>query len=368
MKIIKRNGEEVDFDINKIITAVTKASNEVPLSEQLKNEQIQMIAEKIQKQCEDENHEMNVEAIQDLVEDAIMEESAFAIAKKYITYRYQHELLRKANSTDSQIMSLLECNNEEVKQENSNKNPTVVSVQRDYMAGEVSKDITKRFLLDEDIVQAHNDGIIHFHDSDYFAQHMHNCDLVNLEDMLQNGTVISGTKIDKPHSFSTACNIATQIIAQVASSQYGGQSVSLTHLAPFVEVSRQKFLKEIREVESRAGEYTEEQKKAIVDMRLRDEIKRGVQTIQYQVVTLMTTNGQAPFVTVFMYLNEARNAQEKKDLAMIIEEVLKQRYQGVKNESGFWVTPAFPKLIYVLENDNVDEGSPYYYLTELAAK
>ncbi|MBR0030904.1 MAG: anaerobic ribonucleoside-triphosphate reductase [Treponema sp.] len=368
MKIIKRNGEEVDFDINKIITAVTKASNEVPLSEQLKNEQIQMIAEKIQKQCEDENHEMNVEAIQDLVEDAIMEESAFAIAKKYITYRYQHELLRKANSTDSQIMSLLECNNEEVKQENSNKNPTVVSVQRDYMAGEVSKDITKRFLLDEDIVQAHNDGIIHFHDSDYFAQHMHNCDLVNLEDMLQNGTVISGTKIDKPHSFSTACNIATQIIAQVASSQYGGQSVSLTHLAPFVEVSRQKFLKEIREVESRAGEYTEEQKKAIVDMRLRDEIKRGVQTIQYQVVTLMTTNGQAPFVTVFMYLNEARNAQEKKDLAMIIEEVLKQRYQGVKNESGFWVMPAFPKLIYVLENDNVDEGSPYYYLTELAAK
>ena len=368
MKIIKRNGEEVDFDINKIITAVTKASNEVPLSEQLKNEQIQMIAEKIQKQCEDENHEMNVEAIQDLVEDAIMEESAFAIAKKYITYRYQHELLRKANSTDSQIMSLLECNNEEVKQENSNKNPTVVSVQRDYMAGEVSKDITKRFLLDEDIVQAHNDGIIHFHDSDYFAQHMHNCDLVNLEDMLQNGTVISGTKIDKPHSFSTACNIATQIIAQVASSQYGGQSVSLTHLAPFVEVSRQKFLKEIREVESRAGEYTEEQKKAIVDMRLRDEIKRGVQTIQYQVVTLMTTNGQAPFVTVFMYLNEARNAQEKKDLAMIIEEVLKQRYQGVKNEAGFWVTPAFPKLIYVLEDDNVDEGSPYYYLTELAAK
>lgn len=369
MKIIKRNGEEVDFDINKIITAVSKANNEVPLSDQLTNKQILEIADKIQKQCEDENHEMNVEAIQDLVEDAIMEASAFTIAKKYITYRYQHELMRKSNSTDQQIMSLLECNNEEVKQENSNKNSTVVSVQRDYMAGEVSKDITKRFLLDEDIVKAHSEGIIHFHDADYFAQHMHNCDLVNLDDMLQNGTVISGTKIDKPHSFSTACNIATQIIAQVASSQYGGQSISLTHLAPFVEVSRQKIRNEMKRIEETTGiKYTDEQLHEIVEMRIKDEIKRGVQTIQYQVVTLMTTNGQSPFVTVFMYLNEARSDKEKADLAMIIEEVLKQRYQGVKNEAGFWVTPAFPKLIYVLEKDNIEPDSKFYYLTELAAK
>ena len=369
MKIIKRNGEEVLFDSKKIITAISKANKEVPLAEQLSKSTIEQIAKRIEEHCATVNTEMNVEAIQDLVEDEIMKASAFTIAKKYITYRYQHALMRKSNSTDKQIMSLLECQNEEVKQENSNKNPTVVSVQRDYMAGEVSKDITKRFLLDDEIVKAHNDGIIHFHDADYFAQHMHNCDLVNLEDMLQNGTVISGTKIDKPHSFSTACNIATQIIAQVASSQYGGQSVSLTHLAPFVEVSRQKFFKEIEEVESQTGvDYTDEQKKAIVEMRLRDEIKRGVQTIQYQVVTLMTTNGQAPFVTVFMYLNEARNEQEKADLAMVVEEVLKQRFQGVKNEAGFWVAPAFPKLIYVLEDDNIEPDGKYYYLTELAAK
>ncbi len=319
--------------------------------------------------CEAENHEMNVEAIQDLVEDEIMKASAYSIAKKYITYRYQHELMRKKNSTDDQIMSLIECQNEEIKQENSNKNSTVVSVQRDYMAGEVSKDITKRFLLPDDIVQAHNEGIIHFHDADYFAQHMHNCDLVNLEDMLQNGTVISGTKIDKPHSFSTACNIATQIIAQVASSQYGGQSISLTHLVPFVEVSRQKFRKEMQKIEEISGiKYTEEQINEIVEMRVKEEINRGVQIIQYQVVTLMTTNGQSPFITVFMYLNEAKDEREKADLAMIIEEVLNQRYKGVKNESGFWVAPAFPKLIYVLEEDNINPGSKYYYLTELAAK
>ncbi|MDE6737337.1 MAG: anaerobic ribonucleoside-triphosphate reductase, partial [Treponemataceae bacterium] len=314
------------------------------------------------------NHEMSVEMIQDMVEKELMKAGAFDLAKIYITYRYQHQLMRKANSTDKQILSLLECNNEEVKQENSNKNPVVVSVQRDYMAGEVSKDITKRFLLDEDIVKAHDEGLIHFHDADYFAQHMHNCDLVNLEDMLQNGTVISETKIDRPHSFSTACNIATQIIAQVASSQYGGQSVSLAHLAPFVDVSRQKFIREIHEMEATTGiTYTEAQAKAIVDMRLRDEITRGVQTIQYQVVTLMTTNGQAPFVTVFMYLNEAKNEQEKADLAMIIEEVLKQRYKGVRNEKGYWVSPAFPKLIYVLEPDNIEKDGAYYYLTELAA-
>ena len=369
MKIIKRNGEEVIFDINKIITAISKANNEVPPSERLSNETINRIAGDISNQCAAENHEMNVESIQDLVEKAIMKAGAFDIAKKYITYRYQHQLMRRANSTDSQILSLLECNNEEVKQENSNKNSTVVSVQRDYMAGEVSKDITKRFLLDEDIVKAHEEGLIHFHDADYFAQHMHNCDLVNLEDMLQNGTVISGTKIDTPHSFSTACNIATQIIAQVASSQYGGQSISLAHLAPFVDVSRQKIRRETQRIEDQTGvKFSKDQFDKIVEMRLKDEITRGVQTIQYQVVTLMTTNGQSPFITVFMYLNEAKNEQEKADLAMIIEEMLKQRFQGVKNEKGFWVTPAFPKLIYVLEEDNITEGSKYYSLTELAAK
>ena len=369
MKIIKRNGEEAVFDISKIATAITKANNQVPLNEQLSREQIQAIAGRIADVCSQSATEMNVEAIQDLVEKEIMKQGAFSIAKLYITYRYRHELMRKANSTDKQILSLLECCNEEVKQENSNKNSTVVSVQRDYMAGEVSKDITKRFLLDEDIVQAHEDGLIHFHDADYFAQHMHNCDLVNLEDMLQNGTVISGTKIDTPHSFSTACNIATQIIAQVASSQYGGQSISLSHLAPFVNVSRQKIKRETEETARLTGiNYTQEQFDYIVSKRLSEAITRGVQTIQYQVVTLMTTNGQSPFVTVFMYLNEAKNEQEKADLAMIIEEVLKQRYQGVKNEKGFWVTPAFPKLIYVLEPDNITEGGRFYYLTELAAK
>lgn len=369
MKIIKRNGEEATFDINKIIVAITKANNEVPIAERLSAEQINNIAENISKLCEESKVEMNVEAIQDLVEKGIMKEGAFSIAKIYITYRYQHELMRKANSTDKQILSLLECCNEEVKQENSNKNSTVVSVQRDYMAGEVSKDITKRFLLDEDIAKAHEEGLIHFHDADYFAQHMHNCDLVNLEDMLQNGTVISGTKIDTPHSFSTACNIATQIIAQVASSQYGGQSISLSHLAPFVDVSRKRIAREIKETSEVTGVfYNEEQFNYIVQRRLKEEIKRGVQTIQYQVVTLMTTNGQSPFVTVFMYLNEAKNEKEKEDLALIIEEVLKQRYQGVKNEKGYWVTPAFPKLIYVLEPDNIEENSRFYYLTELAAK
>ena len=369
MKIIKRNGEEAVFDISKIATAITKANNQVPLNEQLSREQIQAIAGRIADVCSQSATEMNVEAIQDLVEKEIMKQGAFSIAKLYITYRYRHELMRKANSTDKQILSLLECCNEEVKQENSNKNSTVVSVQRDYMAGEVSKDITKRFLLDEDIVQAHEDGLIHFHDADYFAQHMHNCDLVNLEDMLQNGTVISGTKIDTPHSFSTACNIATQIIAQVASSQYGGQSISLSHLAPFVNVSRQKIKRETEETARLTGiNYTQEQFDHIVSKRLSEEITRGVQTNQYQVVTLMTTNGQSPFVTVFLYLSEAKNEQEKADLAMIIEEVLKQRYQGVKNEKGFWVTPAFPKLIYVLEPDNITEGGRFYYLTELAAK
>ncbi|MDE6350088.1 MAG: anaerobic ribonucleoside-triphosphate reductase [Treponemataceae bacterium] len=370
MKIIKRNGEEAIFDREKIITAILKANSndEVPRSSRLDILKVREIAERIEDECEKSNHEMSVEMIQDMVEKELMKAGAFDLAKIYITYRYQHQLMRKANSTDKQILSLLECNNEEVKQENSNKNPVVVSVQRDYMAGEVSKDITKRFLLDEDIVKAHDEGLIHFHDADYFAQHMHNCDLVNLEDMLQNGTVISETKIDRPHSFSTACNIATQIIAQVASSQYGGQSVSLAHLAPFVDVSRQKFIREIHEMEETTGiTYTEAQAKAIVDMRLRDEITRGVQTIQYQVVTLMTTNGQAPFVTVFMYLNEAKNEQEKADLAMIIEEVLKQRYKGVRNEKGYWVSPAFPKLIYVLEPDNIEKNGAYYYLTELAA-
>ena len=369
MKIIKRNGEEVIFDIRKIVTAIEKANAAVPESDRLSEEYIQAVAAKVANQCHASKVELNVEAIQDLVETELMRIGAFNIAKLYITYRYRHMLMRKQNSTDKQILSLLECANEEVKQENSNKNSTVVSVQRDYMAGEVSKDITKRFLLDEDIVQAHNEGILHFHDADYFAQHMHNCDLVNLEDMLQNGTVISGTKIDRPHSFSTACNIATQIIAQVASSQYGGQSVSLAHLAPFVDVSRKKISKELAETEEETGiKFSKEQFDAIVKRRLADEIARGVQTIQYQVVTLMTTNGQSPFVTVFMYLNEAKNEQEKADLALIIEEVLKQRYKGVKNEKGYWVTPAFPKLIYVLEPDNITEGAKYYYLTELAAK
>ncbi|WP_303921528.1 anaerobic ribonucleoside-triphosphate reductase [Treponema berlinense] len=369
MKIIKRNGVEVVFDLKKIVTAVSKANAEVPLSDQLSEEQINQIAKNIETACAAENHQMNVEAIQDMVEKEIMKAGAFDIAKKYITYRYQHELMRKANTTDKQIMSLLECQNEEVKQENSNKNSTVVSVQRDYMAGEVSKDITKRFLLDEDIVQAHNEGIIHFHDADYFAQHMHNCDLVNLEDMLQNGTVISGTRIDKPHSFSTACNIATQIIAQVASSQYGGQSISLAHLAPFVDISRKKIIREMDLIAEKTGlHYSPEQFSEIVEMRLKDEITRGVQMIQYQVVTLMTTNGQSPFVTVFMYLNEVKDEQTKADLALIIEEVLRQRYQGVKNEAGYWVTPAFPKLIYVLEPDNITEDGKYFYLTELAAK
>lgn len=369
MKIIKRNGEEVIFDIRKIATAIEKANAAVPESDRLSEEYIQAVASKVANQCHASKVELNVEAIQDLVETELMRIGAFNIAKLYITYRYRHMLMRKQNSTDQQILSLLECANEEVKQENSNKNSTVVSVQRDYMAGEVSKDITKRFLLDEDIVQAHNEGILHFHDADYFAQHMHNCDLVNLEDMLQNGTVISGTKIDRPHSFSTACNIATQIIAQVASSQYGGQSVSLAHLAPFVDVSRKKISKELSETEEETGiKFSKEQFDSIVKRRLSDEIARGVQTIQYQVVTLMTTNGQSPFVTVFMYLNEAKNEQEKADLALIIEEVLKQRYKGVKNEKGYWVTPAFPKLIYVLEPDNITEGAKYYYLTELAAK
>ena len=369
VKIIKRNGEEVIFDIRKIVTAIEKANAAVPESDRLSEEYIQAVASKVANQCHASKVELNVEAIQDLVETELMRIGAFNIAKLYITYRYRHMLMRKQNSTDQQILSLLECANEEVKQENSNKNSTVVSVQRDYMAGEVSKDITKRFLLDEDIVQAHNEGILHFHDADYFAQHMHNCDLVNLEDMLQNGTVISGTKIDRPHSFSTACNIATQIIAQVASSQYGGQSVSLAHLAPFVDVSRKKISKELSETEEETGiKFSKEQFDTIVKRRLSDEIARGVQTIQYQVVTLMTTNGQSPFVTVFMYLNEAKNEQEKADLALIIEEVLKQRYKGVKNEKGYWVTPAFPKLIYVLEPDNITEGAKYYYLTELAAK
>ncbi len=369
MKIIKRNGAEVLFDREKIATAIKKANVRVDEKKRLTDEQIESIVDDIEIECHKEGHALNVENIQDLVETGIMQNNAFDVAKLYITYRYRHELMRKSNTTDKQILSLLEENNEEVKQENSNKNPTVVSVQRDYMAGEVSKDITRRFLLDPDIQQAHEDGIIHFHDADYFAQHMHNCDLVNLEDMLQNGTVISGTKIDRPHSFSTACNIATQIIAQVASCQYGGQSITLAHLAPFVDVSRQKIKKELEDtIAATKIEVNEEQFNYMVEQRVRDEIKRGVQTIQYQVITLMTTNGQAPFVTVFMYLNEARNEQEKTDLALIIEEVLKQRHQGVKNEKGAWITPAFPKLIYVLEPDNVEPGSKYYYLSEMAAK
>ena len=369
MKIIKRNGTEVVFDITKIISAITKANNADDSSKELSREQIVRIAASVEQKCSSINRASSVEEIQDMVEQKIMEQGAFKVAKRYIKYRYNRTLVRRANTTDNQILSLIECNNEEVKQENSNKNPTVNSVQRDYMAGEVSKDISKRLLLPKEIVKAHEEGIIHFHDMDYYAQHMHNCDLVNLEDMLQNGTVISGTLIEKPHSFSTACNIATQIIAQVASSQYGGQSISLAHLAPFVQVSRNKIRKDVlREVEELHGELDEEVISNIVERRLREEIKRGVQIIQYQVVTLMTTNGQAPFVTVFMYLNEAKNATERRDLAMIIEETLRQRYEGVKNEAGVWITPAFPKLIYVLEEDNIEKSSEYYYLTELAAK
>ena len=367
MKIIKRNGSEVPFDITKIITAVTKASDSVGGKSRLTREQINQIADDVTEQCQALNRAVSVEEIQDMVENKLMDMKAHDIARHYITYRYIQSLKRQTNTTDERILSLIECQNEEVKQENANKNPTVNSVQRDYMAGEISKDLTARLLLDPEIVKAHQEGLIHFHDSDYFAQHMHNCDLVNLEDMLQNGTVISGTYIEKPHSFSTACNIATQIIAQVASNQYGGQSISLTHLAPFVDVSRRKIANEV-EMEMEGLDVSAERKKEIVERRLRNEINRGVQTIQYQVVTLMTTNGQAPFITVFMYLGEARNAQEKADLAIIIEETIRQRYQGVKNEAGVWITPAFPKLIYVLEEDNIRPGTPYYYLTELAAK
>ena len=367
MKIIKRNGSEVPFDITKIITAVTKASDSVSRKSSLTQEQILSIANDVTEQCQALNRAVSVEEIQDMVENKLMDIQAHDVARHYITYRYVQSLKRQTNTTDERILSLIECQNEEVKQENANKNPTVNSVQRDYMAGEISKDLTARLLLDPEIVKAHNEGLIHFHDSDYFAQHMHNCDLVNLEDMLQNGTVISGTYIEKPHSFSTACNIATQIIAQVASNQYGGQSISLTHLAPFVDVSRKKIAAEV-ELEMEGLDVTPERKKEIVERRLRNEINRGVQTIQYQVVTLMTTNGQAPFITVFMYLGEARNPQEKADLAIIIEETIRQRYQGVKNEAGVWITPAFPKLIYVLEEDNIRPGTPYYYLTELAAK
>ena len=370
MKIIKRNGSEVVFDISKIIAAVTKANNVVPAAQQLSKQQIHAIADHVQAVCGARNHAMNVEEIQDLVENAIMDTGAHEVARKYITYRYVQGLKRTHNTTDDRILSLIECNNEEVKQENSNKNPTVNSVQRDYMAGEVSKDLTMRMLLPPEVVKAHEEGIIHFHDSDYFAQHMHNCDLVNLDDMLQNGTVISGTLIEKPHSFSTACNIATQIIAQVASNQYGGQSISLTHLAPFVDISRKKIRRDVEAEMRELGIHPGEEKLSeIVEARLREEIKRGVQTIQYQVVTLMTTNGQAPFITVFMYLGEAGDDQRlKSDLAIIIEEMLRQRYQGVKNEAGVWITPAFPKLIYVLEEDNIREGTPYFYLTKLTAK
>ena len=367
MKIIKRNGAEVPFDITKIITAVTKASDSVGGKARLSREQITDIAAAVTDQCQALNRAVSVEEVQDMVENQLMDIKAHDIARHYITYRYIQSLKRQTNTTDERILSLIECQNEEVKQENANKNPTVNSVQRDYMAGEISKDLTARLLLDPEIVKAHQDGLIHFHDSDYFAQHMHNCDLVNLDDMLQNGTVISGTYIEKPHSFSTACNIATQIIAQVASNQYGGQSISLTHLAPFVDVSRKKIAAEV-EAEMEGLDVSAERKREIVERRLRSEINRGVQTIQYQVVTLMTTNGQAPFITVFMYLGEARNAREKADLAIIIEETIRQRYQGVKNEAGVWITPAFPKLIYVLEEDNIHPGDPYYYLTELAAK
>jgi ribonucleoside-triphosphate reductase len=369
MKIIKRNGSEVDFDITKIIRAVGKANEAVDEGVRMTALQIQRIAESVVLSCENLGRSPSVEEIQDMVEHQIMAHGAFEVAKAYITYRYTRALVRQSNTTDDKILSLIECNNEEAKQENSNKNPVVNSTQRDYMAGEVSRDITNRILLPKDIVEAHQEGIIHFHDSDYYAQHMHNCDLVNLEDMLQNGTVITGTLIERPHSFSTACNIATQIIAQVASNQYGGQSISLTHLAPFVQVSREKIMRELKQETEKIGlSLNDDELARLTESRLRDEIKRGVQTIQYQVVTLLTTNGQAPFVTVFMYLNEAKNEQEKKDLAVIIEEVLEQRYQGVKNEKGVWVTPAFPKLIYVLEEDNIHEDSPYYYLTKLAAK
>ena len=370
MKIIKRNGSEAVFDITKIIAAITKANKVVPDAQRLTKQQIIEISDHVQEVCYARGHAMNVEEIQDIVEDAIMATGAYEVARRYITYRYVQSLKRTHNTTDDKILSLIECNNEEVKQENSNKNPTVNSVQRDYMAGEVSKDLTMRMLLPPEIVKAHEEGIIHFHDADYYAQHMHNCDLVNLDDMLQNGTVISGTLIEKPHSFSTACNIATQIIAQVASSQYGGQSISLTHLAPFVDVSRKKIRRDVEaEMKDLGIDPGEEKISEIVEKRLREEIKRGVQTIQYQVVTLMTTNGQAPFITVFMYLNEAGDNQRlKSDLAIVIEEMLRQRYQGVKNEEGVWITPAFPKLIYVLEDDNIYEGQPYYYLTKLAAK
>jgi len=367
MRIIKRSGAEVDFDISKIIAAIYKANAVVGEDDKLKKSQVDRIANTVENQCMSMNRAMSVEEIQDMVEDGIMRENAYEVARRYITYRYVQSIKRKNNTTDDKILSLIECDNEEVKQENSNKNPTVASVQRDYMAGEGSKDPTERLLLDSEVVEAHKAGILHFHDADYFAQHMHNCDLVNLEDMLQNGTVISGTFIEKPHSFSTACNIATQIIAQVASSQYGGQSISLTHLAPFVDVSRKKIRDEV-EAEMYGLNVSNERKEEIVENRLRKEITKGVQTIQYQVVTLMTTNGQAPFITVFMYLNEAKNEQEKEDLALVIEEMIRQRYQGVKNESGVWVTPAFPKLIYVLEEDNVRPGSRYYHLTKLAAK
>ncbi|WP_314652009.1 anaerobic ribonucleoside-triphosphate reductase [Slackia exigua] len=369
MKIIKRNGSEVEFDISKIENAITAANAEVPAAQRLTDRQISYASQNVADACVEAGHAVSVEEIQDLVEDEIMKLDRFEVARKYIIYRYVQGLKRQKNTTDDKIMALIECNNEEVKQENSNKNPSVNSVQRDYMAGEVSKDLAMRVLLPKDVVTAHNEGVIHFHDSDYYAQHMHNCDLVNLEDMLQNGTVISGTLIEKPHSFSTACNIATQIIAQVASSQYGGQSISLTHLAPFVDVSRQRIRREVLdEINTLGFESSPERVSEVVEKRLRDEIRRGVQTIQYQVVTLMTTNGQAPFVTVFMYLNEAKDEAEKHDLAMIIEETLAQRYQGVKNEEGIWITPAFPKLIYVLEEDNVSEGSPYFYLTQMAAK
>ena len=369
MRVIKRNGAEVEFDIVKIIAAVTKANNVVDEEARMTPVQIQRIAESVEFSCQSLGRAPTVEEIQDFVEHQIMAHGAFEVAKRYITYRYNRSLVRKSNTTDDKILSLIECNNEEAKQENSNKNPVVNSTQRDYMAGEVSRDLTNRLLLPEDIVKAHEEGIIHFHDTDYYAQHMHNCDLVNLEDMLQNGTVITGTLIERPHSFATACNIATQIVAQVASNQYGGQSISLTHLAPFVDVSRQKIRKQVlAEVEALGVDPTEDKITEIVEKRLREEIRRGVQTIQYQVVTLLTTNGQAPFITVFMYLNEARNEQEKRDLAVIIEEMLEQRYQGVKNEQGVWVTPAFPKLIYVLEEDNIHDDSPYYYLTQLAAK
>ena len=369
MKIIKRNGTEVAFDISKIVMAISKANIEVDEKVRLTPVQIDRIAESVEVACEEMGRSPSVEEIQDLVEKAIMSHGAFEVAKEYITYRYTRNLLRQSNTTDDRILSLIECNNEEVKQENANKNPSINAVQRDYMAGEVSKDITSRILLPRDIVAAHEAGIIHFHDSDYYAQHMHNCDLINLDDMLQNGTVISGTLIEKPHSFSTACNIATQIIAQVASNPYGGQSISLTHLAPFVQISREKIRRSVeKEMKTFGVAPSEEAISQVVEERLRDEVRRGVQTIQYQVVTLMTTNGQAPFITVFMYLNEARNDQEKKDLAMIIEETLRQRYEGVKNEKGVWITPAFPKLIYVLEEENVREGTPYWYLTKLAAE